>query len=584
MDEMLSELPKVEVPIRTIDYRSRPLVRAALKNLRDHRTILATDTSYDLNRISEALLPRMRVSTGSKDVALCTVALGDKYRASVELCIETQAIFAGKRGYTHAVLEDWTIVRERPPAWMRLPLIVKLLNAGYKHVVYIDADAMVTNYASDFSDAIRRLNDTETCICITEDEGGLNSGVMIIRNSQETLALLQLIWLYDADLENPTWEQNALKFLAENYPEVRRHILIEANPRAFNSFPIERRIFHDTQLRNLWSSGDFICHFSGIRKPHLESFIKRYARALNLFDASHPGLLDEPVRVDTDEVKITHAIRTPKDRRPTVTFSKLGRWGQFGNQLFHISAVLGYAARHDAEPLLPRWVCEKNGIEYDALYPQIKNYYGQPPESDLYEEPNFAYYEIPFAPHIDLRGNFQSEFYFRNVSSTIKQLFAEPAVLKSRLDAFCVEHDLSDFDGIHIRNYSLAPDNQGDPMARLPDQYYVMALKELEYDRPLLITTDDRRLTQNFIESLDIRRPYLLIRSEDALIDFYLLSRAKRLAISNSSFSWWAAYLGGPDNIVFAPHRYYWFKAEERKNKFWDPRDLYPARFKELIS
>jgi len=31
----------------------------------------------------------------------------------------------------------------------------------------------------------------------------------------------------------------------------------------------------------VWSWNDFICHFSGIRQPHLQSFVERYERALN---------------------------------------------------------------------------------------------------------------------------------------------------------------------------------------------------------------------------------------------------------------------------------------------------------------
>ncbi|MEJ0051877.1 MAG: alpha-1,2-fucosyltransferase [Methylovirgula sp.] len=203
--------------------------------------------------------------------------------------------------------------------------------------------------------------------------------------------------------------------------------------------------------------------------------------------------------------------------------------------------------------------------------------------SRLYEEQSFAYQEIPFLEHVDLRGNFQCEWYFRDAEDAIRDLLAEPEGIKSQLDEFCRIKKLSDFDAIHIRNYSLSPDNKGDPMGRLPDEYFIRALKELESDRPLVITTDDLARTGSFLSRIKMNRPHILLRSDDALKDFHLLSRAKRHAISNSSFSWWAAYLGGPDNIVIPPHRYYWFKDGSRQDAFWDPRDLYPARFRELI-
>jgi len=41
---------------------------------------------------------------------------------------------------------------------------------------------------------------------------------------------------------------------------------------------------------------------------------------------------------------------------------------------------------------------------------------------------------------------------------------------------------------------------------------------------------------------------------DNPLADFYLLSRCAHFVIANSSFSWWAAWLGrGDDSIIHAP-------------------------------
>ena len=144
---------------------------------------------------------------------------------------------------------------------------------------------MITNCAKSVESYFRRLVEADACMLLTEDEDGVNSGVMFIRNCVKTKALIELIWLYDADVGNNTWEQFSLRFSIDNFPEVRRQILVEFNPKEFNSFPLEREIVFQRRRRSVGRGGRFICHFSGIREPHLSRYIERYARALKIDDA-----------------------------------------------------------------------------------------------------------------------------------------------------------------------------------------------------------------------------------------------------------------------------------------------------------
>ena len=265
----------------------------------------------------------------------------------------------------------------------------------------------------------------------------------------------------------------------------------------------------------------------------------------------------------------------------TATFSKLGAWGQFGNQLFQISAVLGYATEYGCRAKLPPWRCAVKGVDYQVIFPRIADYIGRVP-GVLYCQPSFAFHKIPFIFNADLRGHFQSERYFQGAAPLVRRIFEEPAPVTARLNEYCASHNLTDFDAIHMRFYSHAND-KGYPMEQLPEAYYLSAAREMGARGRLVVATDDKRAFERFSAFHAIRPDIHLLTFDDPILDFYCLSRAQRVAISNSSFSWWAAYLGRKKERVFAPDRYYWFSTRVRHNPFWDTRDLYPGYFDELI-
>jgi hypothetical protein len=562
--------------IGVLDYKNRPQVRSRIQLLTGRCAKQKSERPYSLDQLVRSIDLNHKVAAASgEQIAICSLALGESFQAAILPCIESHEQFARKRGYGYVLLDKPPPFMLRPPAWMKIPLITKLLSQGKKYICFIDADAMVTNYERAIESYFKILEDNDACILLTEDDGGINTGVMFVRNCIETLALLDLIWMYDADVTNPTWEQFALKMIMEDFPEVCSRLLVDPDQRNFNSFPVERSLFHATSPQAIWSLGDFICHFSGIRQPHLSSFIERYARSLG----TPPTIITAPsVASLTPKTPVTFDRPTG-----TVTFSKLGDWGEFGNQLFQISVSLGYAAHHKAKVMLPHWRCRRGEVDYGTAFPRISKYYGSPPASTLYTEPNFTYSQIPFQPHIDLRGNFQSERYFAHVRDEVVTLFSEPTWITPKLDAYCREHGFVNFDAMHFRTYGRSAHDQPSVMAQLPESYFLAAMAELSASEPLVIATDNKPFVLDFLHRHSISRPVHILTFADSMLDFYMLSRANRIAISNSSFSWWAAYLGKSKDTVIAPHRYFWFSGEARKDPFWDPRDLYPDNFHELV-
>ena len=231
--------------------------------------------SYGFQAAMRSLSPRI-TRRGDGRTVLCTLALGDAFRDRVRPALDSHAAYAEARGLSHAILSDPPSHIDRPPSWMKIPLIQDLFQRGFERVVYVDADALVTNPGFDV-EGVFAAPCANGRLVVTEDEAGINCGVMFLEDGPAIRRLLDLVWLFDADVTQGTWEQFALKSLMSLSGDVARHVSIEADPRRFNSFPPERNDFHRTMDRSVWQPGDFLCHFSGIRPPHLEQLIARYA-------------------------------------------------------------------------------------------------------------------------------------------------------------------------------------------------------------------------------------------------------------------------------------------------------------------
>jgi hypothetical protein len=273
----------IQAGLRLREFYARPVVREHIAALRVGATKASSyDTlSYPTSRATDLISPRF-VDRGNASTVVCTIAIGNQYRDWVQPCLQSQMDYAARWGFAFCLLETTPEHIDRPqPAWMKIPLIAKMLLQGYGRILFIDADAMITNSDSDIDSLFSQLEDEQRSILLTEDEAGINCGVMFIRNTDAALRLFDLVWLNDTDINHPLFEQNALQILISLSNEVSSTVLVERDPKRFNSFPIERSLFFPSRPRQTWSHGDFVCHFSGIRTPHLERYIQDYAKSLS---------------------------------------------------------------------------------------------------------------------------------------------------------------------------------------------------------------------------------------------------------------------------------------------------------------
>ncbi len=234
--------------------------------------------SYRMDHLMRGLDPLL--TRRSERVCVVSLALGRDYRQMVGTCLQSQSAYCERHGYSQLELGQPPPNPSRPFAWFKIPLALRALELGFEQIFYIDADCLITNSGIPLDDHFTRWDASHgsSSILLTEDEGGINSGCFFLRNTPDVRRLLDAIWLYDAETEHPTWEQEALMRLLHDHEAFRALLHIEPEARRFNSFPHERLEFQ-TNLHtqtNTWQAGDFICHFSGIRSPHLERLIAQY--------------------------------------------------------------------------------------------------------------------------------------------------------------------------------------------------------------------------------------------------------------------------------------------------------------------
>jgi hypothetical protein len=126
---------------------------------------------------------------------------------------------------------------------------------------------------------------------------------------------------------------------------------------------------------------------------------------------------------------------------------------------------------------------------------------------------------------------------------------------------------------IHVRCYE---NELANSLGILSDEYYINAIKKIFFNFEKSQDLQDN-ITSLLIVSDNIERANVLAKklynlfsldtftlddklSENNKFAFNILRNAKNLIISNSTFSWWGAYLGS-SNLVVAPQKWYYKSA-----------------------
>lgn len=245
--------------------------------------------------------------------------------------------------------------------------------------------------------------------------------------------------------------------------------------------------------------------------------------------------------------------------------------GRLGNSMFQIAAAIGYAKKFNYE-----WAVDYGsgkGHPYSSIhkvFPNLpKNHLG----GRLYHEhPRDRYCKLHDMPldlcHFDfhpfddkgrdviLFGFWQSYKYFEHCEDVVKNLFK-----LDKIDGF------EDYCAIHVRRGDYVENAGSFPPVN--ETYIRNAMEKVPTKKFIFLSDDIEWCRATFGDSFEYSR-----RNEKQ--DLSLMASCGHQIISNSTFSWWGAYLRHTNGLVISPSckRGDWFGLKAGVKK--DVVDLLP--------
>lgn len=206
--------------------------------------------------------------------------------------------------------------------------------------------------------------------------------------------------------------------------------------------------------------------------------------------------------------------------------------------MFTVAATIAHALRNNVPHKIPIRTSDPR------IWPTYFNHFPRLLPSDrirnIYKEPEFTYQPIPFVDNTQLHGYFQSELYFKDFREEIIKVFRIPYKPNPG------------YVSIHVR--------RGDYVTHFPDkhppvteEYLCKAIAKFPGWKFLVFSDDMKWCREHFLGS-----EFVFAERDTPLNDISKMSSCEHHIISNSSFSWWSAWLNrNPDKIVIAPKQ--WF-------------------------
>ncbi|MDE7249332.1 MAG: alpha-1,2-fucosyltransferase, partial [Lachnospiraceae bacterium] len=184
-----------------------------------------------------------------------------------------------------------------------------------------------------------------------------------------------------------------------------------------------------------------------------------------------------------------------------------------------------------------------------------------------------------------LRGSFRSEKYFEDIKEEVKSTYQFPELEEMHLPEKlylptknCLDQ-IEDSEAVALHMYRGDSRNNEELYDGIcTEQYYEGAVRYIQDRYPeavFFIFSNEPKWVKGWVISLmksqieegmtkenikNLGRRFVLVEANSqhtGYLDMFLMSRCKHNIISNSSFSWWAAWINkNPDKLICAPSRW----------------------------
>jgi hypothetical protein len=234
--------------------------------------------------------------------------------------------------------------------------------------------------------------------------------------------------------------------------------------------------------------------------------------------------------------------------------------GQLANNMNQIATTLAYAWDYGAEPFFPELHKEEWNISYnqsrfffrlnDGNPPRpIQNFYNEYENGGGWWDCN----QVQFKTDQYLVGDFFCWKHFHHHRDRLVSLFAPSQTVLSYIEEkydWLLRHPKTV--SIHVRTYN--KEYHDFVMRFIGLEFYEKSMNVFPEDTLFVVFSDRINWCKRHFSSFN--KQIIFIEGNDHIEDFFLMSMLKSHIISNSCYSWWAAYLNDQSGkIVIAPER-----------------------------